>query len=217
MNFPKGFRYKSDWDTFCTVVESAEILIQSKALFLLFGFEEDISFQELYSEKDFDTIGFPIDKQVFDKILYDEILYLINILIKVKTMDSDADRGINAYLKREDVGPEDCTEIRAFYQKKLQYVESHLFPCYGTRRSDFKLFTTSQKIQELDWDICKYVFSDGTEQPYVQFKLSLLEDLPEIQSMSDVKPECLQFVCDAQDISYIVERLKQIQRRLEEL
>ena len=48
MNLPKGFRYKSDWDIFCTVVESAEMLIKSKALFLLFGFEEDVTFQELY-------------------------------------------------------------------------------------------------------------------------------------------------------------------------
>ena len=79
------------------------------------------------------------------------------------------------------------------------------------------MFTTSQKIQELDWDICKYVFNDGAEQPYAQFKLSLLNDLPDIQSMSDVEPERLQFVCDAQDISYLIERLKQIQRRLEEL
>lgn len=69
MNLPKGFRYKSDWDIFCTVVESAEMLIKSKALFLLFGFEEDVTFQELYSEKDFAAIGFPIDKQVFDEVL----------------------------------------------------------------------------------------------------------------------------------------------------
>lgn len=213
MNLPKGFRYKSDWDTFRAVVESAEILIQSKALFLLFGFEEDLSFQELYSERDFDAIGFPIDKRVFDKVLYDEILYLLNI----KISDSDVNHGINTYLKTQNISPKERAEITDLYQKKLQYVESHLLPHDGIRRSDFKMFTTSQKIQELDWDICKYVFNDGAEQPYVQFKLSLLDDLPDIQSMPDVEPKRLQFVCDAQDISYLIERLKQIQRRLEEL
>ena len=213
MNLPKGFRYKSDWDIFCTVVASAEMLIKSKALFLLFGFEEDVTFQELYSEKDFAAIGFPIDKQVFDEVLYNEILYLINM----KIMETDVGHSLSVYLEEKGGGLEEHAEIMAFFQRKLQYVESHLLPSDGIRRSDFKMFTTSQKIQELDWDICKYVFNDGAEQPYAQFKLSLLNDLPDIQSMSDVEPERLQFVCDAQDISYLIERLKQIQRRLEEL
>lgn len=213
MNLPKGFRYKSDWDIFCTVVESAEMLIKSKALFLLFGFEEDVTFQELYSEKDFAAIGFPIDKQVFDEVLYNEILYLINM----KIMETDVGHSLSVYLEEKGGGLEEHAEIMAFFQRKLQYVESHLLPSDGIRRSDFKMFTTSQKIQELDWDICKYVFNDGAEQPYAQFKLSLLNDLPDIQSMSDIEPARLQFVCDAQDISYLIERLKQIQRRLEEL
>jgi len=217
MNLPKGFRYKSDWDTFCAVVESAQVLIQSKALFLLFGFEAGITFQELYSEEDYDSIGFSVDKRTFDTVLYDEILYLVNILININVMDADVSDELKAYLKQQNISSKESAEITDIYLKKLEYVKTHLLPSDGSRRSAFKMFTTSQKIQNLDWDICKYVFIDGSEQPYAQFKLSLLDHLPDIYSDEDTKPKKLQFVCDAQDIAYLIERLKQVQRRLEKL
>lgn len=214
MNVPKGFRYKSDLETFCAVVDAAQILIKSKALFILFGFESDVSFQDLFSERDFDSIGFSVDKQTFEQVLNNEILYLINI----KIMETDPDSGIKAYLaKQQDMSPGEQAKIMDIYQKKMAYVEAHLFPADGMRRSDFKLFTTNEKVQELDWDICKYVFNNGQEQPYAQFKLSLMRDLPDIRGNAEAEPEQFQFVCDAQDVAYLIERLKQIQARLESL
>lgn len=215
MNFPSRFRYRSDMDLFRRAVQTAEELIRRNMLFLLFGFESDISLMEEYSEEEFAACDFPVEKQEFDRVLHHEILHLLNTKLMTETPGSEVVQ-LKAFLRKNKVSPEDIEKISALYLEKLSYVSEHLATPENMRRSDFKFFTSGKKVEEFDWDICKYVFADRQEQPYVQIKISVADDLPGIQESPDVKPDSVQFVCDRQDVDYLIEQLTLIRGRLEE-
>lgn len=215
MEFPKGFRFDSDFDLFCKAVDTAKALIQFKALFLLFGFESDVAFFRNYTEQEFDSSNFPVDREAFDQILDDEILYLVNTRLIKGNLDENTDQ-LNTFLAGQKISGQDAEDIVDLYLKKMGYVDAHLLSDSSSRRSNFKLFTTSKKVLDFDWDICKYVFDDGQEQKYAQLRLSVLEDLPRINEGTAEKPEEVQFVCDRHDIDYLISRLELIRTRLEE-
>lgn len=215
MEFPKDFRFDSEFDLFCKVVDTAERLISSKSLFLLFGFEEETSFFRNYTNEQYDLCGFPVSREDFEHILGHEIVYLINDWVKRYNLEKERTE-LETYLVRQKVSNEDVNAIVANYLKKKEYANAHLLSEDRIRRFEFKKFTTSKKVLEFDWDICRYIFEDDRTQPYVQIKFSILDDLPNLKTKPTEKPERFQFVCDRHDVDYLIEELKRIRTRLEE-
>lgn len=216
MEFPKGYRFDSEFDLFCKVVDTAEKLIQSKSLFLLFGFEENVKFFRNCTNEEFEEFSVnSVNVEDFDYILDHEIIHLMNsLLLSDNNLEKECD-GLESYLMNEKVNPEDAKAITDIFVKKMEYTKAHLLSESNIRRSHFKIITTNKKVQQFDWDICRYIFKDNQEQSYVQIKFSLLDDLPDIGARPQEKPERVQFVCDKHDIDYLIEKLNRIRSRLE--
>lgn len=214
MKYPKGFRYHSDFHLYCQVVDAAEKLIQNGDLTVLFGFETDVVFKKIISKEDFANYKFPVSYDDFISILNREVLYLINgILIKNETEGTSLRR----FLEQQGM-TEDANEIIDQFVQKIKYTDKHLLTEEDKKRFNFKFLTTSKKVSEFDWDICKYVFPDDEEQKYVQLKLAVMDMLPSIEGEYDDNdnPCDIQFVCDLHDVDYLIQQLMLIRSRLEE-
>lgn len=215
MEFPKGYRFDSEFDLFCKVVDTAENLIQSKSLFLLFGFEGNVKFFRNCTKEEFDEFSVnSVNVDDFDYILDHEIIYLMDYWLIRDNLEKEC-VSLESYLMNEKVSPEDTKAILDIFVKKMEYTKAHLLSESNIKRSHFKVVTTNKKVLDFDWDICRYIFKDKQEQSYVQIKFSLLDDLPEIGFRPQEKPERLQFVCDRHDIDYLIEQLNRIRSRLE--
>ena len=214
MKFPKAFRYRSDLHVFCQVVDAAEKLIQNGDLIILFGFESDIIFKEFFTEEDFANYKFPVSYDDFCSILNEEVLYLINGILMENETDGTS---LKRFLEQQGV-TEDSNEITDQFIRKLNYANKHLLTVEEEKRFDFKLLTTSKKVSEFDWDICKYVFPNDQEQKYVQLKLAVMDTLPSIHGDYDGNdaPCNIRFVCDPHDVDYLIRQLTLIRSRLEE-
>lgn len=214
MKFPKAYRYQSDLHLYCQVVDAAKKLIQKGDLTLLFGFEADIVFKKFFTEEDFTNYNFPVSYDDFCSILNREVLYLINGIFMENETDKTA---LRHFLEKQGID-EDLNEITDQFVQKLNYTHRHLLTEEEEKRFDFKILTTSKKVSEFDWDICKYVLSDDQEQKYVQFKLAVMDTLPSIDGEYDDKdvPRNMRFVCDLHDVDYLIWQLKLIRSHLEE-
>lgn len=213
MKIPSGFRFRSDITLFCQVVDAAQEMIERNELSLLFGFEEDVFFDEFFSEEAFINHEFPCALDDFKRILFKEVRYLVSeILLKTDDITS-----LQRFLEEKAVPESDREEILSLFTQKLAYVRTHLISVESQKRFDFKYLTTSRKVSEFDWDICKYVFSNGQEQRYAQVKIAVMDDLPAIgESGNDDNSDKIQFVCDFHDINYLIKQLLLIRLRLEE-
>ncbi len=214
MNLPEDFRFRSEFDLFCQVVNAAESMLQKRELYLLFGFESEISFQYFLTDDEFADYGLPCPRQEFERILKHEVVYFLG---KNLTDEETVPLSLLRYLKAKKIPKADAEEVIDLFGKKAAYAVEHLLSEEARRRFRFKAFTTSQKILDFDWDTCRYTFSNNQDQPYVQFKISVLDDLPDInENRTSGGCETVRFVCDSHDLDYLIVQLMSVKYRLQE-
>ncbi len=214
MNLPEDFRFRSEFDLFCQVVNAAESMLKKGELYLLFGFEGDISFQYFLTDNEYASYGLSCPRREFERILEHEVVYLL----AQRLMDENkVPRSLLRYLKEKEISETDANEITNLYVQKATYAAEHLLSEDAWRRFHFKAFTTGQKVSSIDWDICSYIFPGDQNQPYAQLLISVMDDLPDIgDNPLPEQCETVRFVCDSKDLDYLIAQLMQIKYRQQE-
>ena len=88
------------------------------------------------------------------------------------------------------------------------------------KRYFFKENTLLSKLSSIKTDINKYIIDNGEEVKYALIKMSVNDKLPnfaysrQMAGLTDSNGRTLEFVCDMNDLAYLIEQLELIKKKL---
>ena len=202
-----NYRFISPYTIFQRCVDITKALLAKEQLILLFGCTKKVKFNLYLSEKQF--------CEEYKDILFEEIAFIIeqNII-----MPGIEEASLPESLK--EVGFND-SEIKIMVQEKVDkrnYVKENLAFDNATLRYLFKQSTMENKLSSIKYEINKYVFEDKKELCYAVIEFASADRLnAERFSLLSGDARAVQkskFVCDKQDLDYIINQLQQIKENL---
>ncbi|MBD5459092.1 MAG: hypothetical protein HDR27_11050 [Lachnospiraceae bacterium] len=215
MERPSNYRFVSSFDKFRRCVDIAKDLLEKKQLMLLFGYQKKVRFRLWLNAEQFCDEYPDMDFQEFRYILFDEIAYIIEQNIVTPELEEPS---LVGFLREE--GFEEAVIPQMVQEKadKRRYVQEGIILENAPLRYRFKENTLTNKLSSIHYEINKYVFSDKHEIPYAVMEFVTVDKLG-ARSVSDLLlqdkgAEKIKFVCDKQDLEYIIRRLEQIKEKL---
>ncbi len=202
-----NYRFISPYTIFQRCVDITKALLAKEQLILLFGCTKKVKFNLYLSKKQF--------CEEYKNILFEEIAFIIeqNII-----MPGIEEASLPESLK--EVGFND-SEIKIMVQEKVDkrnYVKENLAFDNATLRYLFKQSTMENKLSSIKYEINKYVFEDKKELCYAVIEFASADRLnAERFSLLSGDARAVQkskFVCDKQDLDYIINQLQQIKENL---
>lgn len=208
MNTPKDFRYQSSWEEFKKATDYFMECLQSKKAYLLYGCIKNI------------YIKMPNENITLNKIIMREVSPLLE-----EALDGSHDiHSLNDFLNEQytegEIEKEDISTILNLVDKKYAYIINNFLNSNSVRRYYFKENTLNSKFFGIQADINKYIISNEEELKYALIRIESNEILPnfsfsgEITKLIDDKRKKVEFVCDANDLEYIIEQLEAIRKNL---
>lgn len=209
------YRFASSYITFQKCVDITKTLLENKQLILLFGCKKNVNFilnmsKEQFMEEELD-IGF----NEFQRVLYDEISVIIeqNII-----MPDSEEPSLAEYLKESGLDEDQINKMIQEKVDKRNYVQEKLKIDNAMLRYRFKRDTMANKLSDLKYEINKYVFSDHDEMCYALIEFESMNQLNAegvpFFLKNDKHVEKSRFVCDKQDIDFIIMQLQKIKEKL---
>lgn len=210
-----NYRFISPYTIFQRCVDITKALLAKEQLILLFGCTKKVKFNLYLSKKQFCEEYKDISFEEYKNILFEEIAFIIeqNII-----MPGIEEASLPESLK--EVGFND-SEIKIMVQEKVDkrnYVKENLAFDNATLRYLFKQSTMENKLSSIKYEINKYVFEDKKELCYAVIEFASADRLnAERFSLLSGDARAVQkskFVCDKQDLDYIINQLQQIKENL---
>lgn len=208
MKMPKSFRYKSSLEQFKEATDYFLNCLQEKKAHLLYGCINDI------------FIDMPDDKQEINKIVKREISSFIEDALKNKFDLDDLNEYLNDQCSDDEIEDSDVQQILDLFEEKYKYVVENVISNEMFRRYYFKEKTIANKLSGVQADINKYIINEEQEIKYALIRVMVNEKLPgvvlpnEIMKLVDDKKKSVEFVCDINDLEYLIEQLEKIKRKL---
>lgn len=209
------YRFSSSYITFQKCVDLAEKLLENEQLILLFGCKKKVNFSLNISKEQFLETNPDIDFGEFQRVLYDKIA----IIIEQNIIMPDAEEpSLAEYLKESGVDEAQIDKMIREKADKRNYVQEKIKIDNASLRYRFKTDTMANKLEDLKYEINKYIFSDHEEMCY-----ALIEFVSTDQLITEGIPffldnekhvEKSRFVCDKQDLDYIIMQLQKIKEKL---
>lgn len=217
MKYPAGFRFDSDLDLFKISIDYTKKLLDDSELLIVYGFIKNIGIKWLISEDDYKIKYQKLDWKEYNDILQSEIL---TILEQNYNEPLEIESGLLQYLKEEKVDEKDIDEICHLKLEKRKYAYEKLYSIRDHNRFSLKQDTISYKMSEVSYDFGKTL---DAEEPSAFANLRFKTDdvlvdmnLPKqlLNIINSNKSKEISFICDKYDIDYLIEELKNIQKRL---
>ena len=124
---------------------------------------------------------------------------------------------LKKYLE-DKIDPDKIPEIIELKRLKRKYVQEQLVSSEYIKRYLFKERTLNEKLSDIRYEINKYVFDDKSDMAYAVVELNTSYRLEDDMFLDGINIErnnsFIRFVCDKQDLEYIIERLNSIKERL---
>lgn len=208
MRMPRDFRYRSSWEKFEEAANYFfECLKENKAK-LLYGCIKNI------------YVEIPNEKPEFKKIVMREVVSLLE-----EALEGDFDlQDLNDYLETqcEDgmIEEDDIQDILNMVEEKYKYVVERIVNNDTVRRYYFKENTINNKISGFQSDINKYIINNEEELKYALIRIAVNKKLPDFTLPNEVikliedREEKVEFVCDVNDLDYLIEQLETIKKKL---
>ena len=125
----------------------------------------------------------------------------------------------NRYSDNE-IHQKDIEDILNIVDKKYQYIVENIIDDEMIKRYFFKENTLLSKLSSIKTDINKYIIDNGEEVKYALIKMSVNDKLPnfaysrQMAGLTDSNGRTLEFVCDMNDLAYLIEQLELIKKKL---
>lgn len=215
INYPKDYRYKCPITEFKRYVDIAAKLLEDDELTILFGCTDEVKLQIWIQEEDFNFEYPDVEFEKFRSVMTSEVMVLIEQILK---FPSDDDPSLESFLQEKKVEKKEGDVIVAEKKEKKQYVQNQLINDGMPSRFYFKTRTINDKLYNMDYEVNKFVLSTDSDMTYAILEFSSTGDIrdksiPELlipkNNISKVR-----FVCDKQDIDYLIRRLERIKERL---
>lgn len=213
--FSGEYRFTTPYDTFRRCVDIAKKLLEQEQLLLLFGCTKKVKFYLCIREEQFCDEYQDITFQEFQSVLLDEVVFIVeqNIL-----MPGIEEPSLAGSLKDRGYSEEDIQKLVDEKMQKRKYVQEQISTGNAVLRYDFKEKTLANKLSNIGYEINKYVFSDDVDMPYAVIEFTSADKLgeegvPEIL-LGKTTFEKTKFVCDKQDLEYIIMQLEKIKEKL---
>lgn len=216
IKYPNGFRFSCGLEKFKRCVDIVKLMMENKELLVLYGCIKNIDIEILIDEEMFKSKYTDIDFLEFKKIILDEIVVIMEQNLKFSSYEEP---GLREYLvEKEKVDLELAECIITEKKEKRKYVMEQLVDSEDSLRYFFKENTLNNKLYNIDFELNKYIFDDGSDLLYTIIEFGAADELkddrvPEILAkQSDVKK--IKFVCDKQDIDFIIKELEKIKEKM---
>lgn len=208
MNIPEDFRYQSAWEDFRNATDYFIECLRNNSAHLLYGCVKNI------------FIDIPDENPVYNKIIITEVSSLIE-----EALDSSYDKhDLENFLKNRysdnEIHQNDIEDILNIVDKKYQYIVENIIDDEMIKRYFFKENTILSKLSSIKTDINKYIIDNGEEVKYALIKMSVNDKLPnfaysrQMAGLTDSSGRTLEFVCDMNDLAYLIEQLELIKKKL---
>ncbi|MDE6949409.1 MAG: hypothetical protein K2P64_00570 [Lachnospiraceae bacterium] len=210
-----SYRFKSEYNVFKRCVDITEILLEKKQLMLLFGCIKKVKLNLYLSEEQFCKEYPDIKFQEYKNILFEEIAFIIQQNIVMPDLEEPS---LVEVLQEDGADESDIGRLVEEKAEKRNYVQEKLLFDNVSLRYLFKEKTMENKLRNIKYEINKYVFSDDDEMRYavVEFAVADKLGLEGIPAFFDNEKgiEKAKFVCDKQDLDYIIMKLQKIREKL---
>lgn len=208
MRLPQGFRYRSSWEEFKTVIDFIKELLDKNEARIIYN-NEDKVLLEMEEEKYADL---PLEEDTFLRIVNAEFIALLQKGLK----DSWETNSLRKHLRTiESDKPYDDMEIEeivSMAERKYQYVIEKIVTREEINRFYFKQGTISSNLAEVQYNINKYIIDDKNDVKYALLKMISKKSTIE-GNKNNIKE--IEFVCDIKDIEHLIDDLKEIREKLQ--
>ena len=218
LKLPKDFRFSSSFEDFEECVSIAKKLMEEKKCLILFGTIKKIDVELSITQFEYESMAFDLRWEAFNEILKTEITVIIEQNLE---SEIEFERKLFSYLKKNNLTDEECTRVCEIKIQKRKLVDNELMNDESIQRYKFKRKTLNKSLSSLEYEINKYVFDDEKEIKYVYMNIGACNNLLDEEipiplskiSVSD-KEKRINFVCDKEDIQYMISKLNEIVKRL---
>ncbi len=212
--FPEGYRFNSDLNKFKKCVSIAKELMDGGQLKVIFGCVKSVNIELCIEEDRFNSLYSDLSYPDFEEILNNEIAIIIEQ--NISSLDFE-EPDLKKYLE-DKIDPDKIPEIIELKRLKRKYVQEQLVSSEYIKRYLFKERTLNEKLSDIRYEINKYVFDDKSDMAYAVVELNTSYRLEDDMFLDGINIErnnsFIRFVCDKQDLEYIIERLNSIKERL---
>lgn len=210
-----SYRFKSEYNIFKRCVDITEILLEKKQLMLLFGCIKKVKLNLYINEEQFCEEYPDIKFQEYRNILFEEIAFIIEQNI---VMPDREEPSLVEVLKEDDIDESEIDRLVREKAEKRNYVQEKLLADNVSLRYLFKEKTMEKKLRNIKYEINKYVFPDNNEMRYAVVEFAAadrlgLEGFPTFFD-NEKGTERAKFVCDKQDLDYMITKLQKIREKL---
>lgn len=215
MRVKQGYRFTSDYNEFKRCVDITEILLEKKQLILLFGCTKKVKLNLYLSKEQFSEEYPDIEFRDYKDILFEEIAVIIEQNIVSPSLEEPS---LVEVLKEEGIDESKIDKLVQEKADKRNYVQENLSLDNVSLRYLFKEKTMENKLSNIRYEINKYIFPDNNEMRYAVVEFAAtdklgIEGIPLfLDNEKSIKKA--KFVCDKQDLDYIIMKLQNIREKL---
>ncbi len=214
IQFPEGYRYKSDMELFKRAVDCAKDMIENGKAIIIYQFIEAISAKVFLSQDEFERKYDQIGWYDFIDILDNEIIYLLRQNFEESIVK---DSGLKSYLDKKNVPEEQQEKIIQLKLDKCRYADERLGGEREKNRYYLKKHSLCKKLSDIEYDLSRTV--DEEEILYAAIRLSVNSTLEgknmgAMGNMFNQGKEDITFICDKSDLAYLIQKLERIKQML---
>lgn len=210
-----SYRFTSEYDVFKRCVDITEFLLEKKQLILLFGCTKKVKLNLYLSEEQFSEEYLDIEFQDYRDILFQEIAVIIEQNIVMPSLEEPSLKGV---LEEDGIDEAEINKLVQEKADKRKYVQENLSLDNASLRYLFKEKTMENKLSSIRYEINKYIFPDNNEMQYaiVEFTAADMLGIEGFPAFLDNEKNIkkTKFVCDKQDLDYIIMKLQKIREKL---
>ena len=215
MRIEQSYRFKSEYNVFKHCVDITEILLRKKQLILLFGCTKKVKLNLYLSEEQFNEEYPDMEFQDYKDILFEEIAVIIE---QNMVMPSLEEPSLIEVLKEDGIDESKINKLVQEKADKRSYVQEKLLLDNVSLRYLFKEKTMENKLSNIRYEINKYIFPDNNEIRYAVVEFAAIDKLGAegfpVFWDNEKSIKKAKFVCDKQDLEYIIMKLQNIKEKL---
>lgn len=210
-----NYRFTSECNTFKRCVDITEDLLEKRQLMVLFGCTKRVKLNLYLNEEQFSKEYPDIKFQDYRDILFDEIAIIIEQNIIMPDLEEPS---LKEVLREDGIDESKIDKLVQEKAEKRNYVQENLLLGNVSLRYLFKEKTMENKLSNLRYEINKYIFPDNNEMRYAVVEFAAtdnfgIEGIPAFLGV-EKSIKKTKFVCDKQDLDYIIMKLQKIREKL---
>ncbi|EOS27601.1 hypothetical protein C806_00048 [Lachnospiraceae bacterium 3-1] len=213
--YPEDYRFKCEIEKFKQCVDFAKDLLEHDKLFILFECISEVRFKAKLDKKEYDLCYTGLEYDEFKDILTNEVSV---ILVQNAEEPELREPNLERYLEKEIADSNTIKEILEEKYQKRKYVKDMLMDSDMDSRYWMKKKTLNYKLSGLNYELNRFVLRNHVDALYATIRIETSktlkkEGIPEI-FMGNAGEQAVSFVCDKQDLEYIIDILKKIKERM---